>query len=120
MEPTNAQTQQTTPAAQPPPQWMAFVQAVNQAAMTHGVQAVILSAAIPGDGGFGPTRVHTMPWLMGPAPAAWCASVAPAFAEGTQRAVESLSRFGVQNEQATPPAPPTEEAAAEPTEEVSA
>lgn len=87
-------TENTTPteqtAAPVSPQWAGFIEAVNKCAQQYGVQAVVLSAAVPTQGSFGPTQVNSHGWLMGPAPEEWRNSVAPMFAQACSMAAAAL------------------------------
>ena len=97
-------TNQTEQNQAPSPQWVAFIEAVNQAALKHGVQAVVASAAVPSQGGFGPTQVHSHGWVLGPAPEEWRNNVGPVFAQACSAAAAAIMVTKAAPTDATAPA----------------
>lgn len=76
---------------QAPAQFQAFVQRVAQLASEHGMQAVVIAAAVPGAGGFGPSTVHALSWTHGTPPAEWKAGAAAGLGDVALRAAAALA-----------------------------
>ena len=88
---------------QAPSQFQAFVQRVAQVASEHGLQAVVVAAAVPAAGGFGPSTVHALSWTHGTPPDEWKKGAAVGLADVAVKAAAAL-------------APKTETASAAPAE----
>lgn len=86
---------------QAPAQFTAFVQRAGQLAAEHGLQAVVVAAAVPGAGGFGPSSLHALSWTHGQPPAEWRTAAAQGLAEVAMKAAAAL----------VPPAAPAAETA---------
>lgn len=67
--------------AEVPAAFQAFVQRVAQLGSEHGMQGVVVAAAVPGAGGFGPSTLHGLSWTYGQPPAEWRKAAAQGLAE---------------------------------------
>lgn len=99
-----SEQQQQTQQTQLSPQWQTFVELVQRASAQTGMQAVVLAAAVPAPGGFGPSHANAMAWVIGDAPADWRQNMSPVLGQLATKAAESLAQMPVPANPAAPEA----------------
>lgn len=75
---------------QVPAAFQAFVQRVAQLGAEHGLQAAVVAAAVPSEGGHGPSTVHSLSWVYGQPSAEWRVAAAQGMAEVALKAAGGL------------------------------